>query len=108
MNTPLFPIATILLAAVEAADTTPTTLIGIAEKYGPLGLIALAMGGFAVWQEKQRRTTQEKADLAREERDRLDREERKQYHDSLMSVIAQKDQQLAEKDSWILGQVNTE
>lgn len=91
MNTPIFPLATVFLAAAETAGTTPTTLIGVAEKYGPLGLIALAMGAFAVWQENQRRKTQE-----------LDRAERIEYLNALLAVIATKDAQIKAKDEWIL------
>ena len=91
MNVPVFTFAPILLTL--ATVTPPTDLVGAAAQYGPLGLMTLGLGWFAVWQEKQRR-----------KRDESDKAERAEHLAKLMEVIEQKDRVIAQKDEWILGQ----
>ena len=85
-----FPVATVVIATV----TETSHLVSTAEKYGLPGIMLLALGAFAVWQEKQRRNEA-----------RLDREERGEERALYQSALDQKAAENKELREFIMGQV---
>lgn len=85
-----FPVATVVIATA----TETSHLVSTAEKYGLPGLMLLALGAFAVWQEKQRRNEA-----------KLDRAERGEERALYQSVLDQKSTENKEMRDFIMSQV---
>lgn len=104
MNTPFLPVSAVLIA------TTPTvadpSLVGVASQYGLPGLMILALGSFAIWQERQRNKREDVNNQKREERETLERLDQKETHASLFQLIREKDVANSELVDWIKKQVD--
>ena len=89
MNNILFP-ATLFFATIDTHMPSNDGILGAFEKHGLPGLLLLGAFGLVVWQEKSRRATATE-----------DRKERQEYHQSLLEVIAKKDEEIKSQSDWI-------